>query len=429
MSAGGAAAARRTLVAATLGSLVGGAAIAAASLAAARIVPPPAMPRPGYLEPAVDTAFGTSFVRVTDPGGRMAAGVTCARAYCTHRYSSAQAWNADQTLLVIANGCGGLCFLDGQTYAPLFHRARSDECEWHPTDAERMICVSGRTVSLWRPRDNTAVEVYTDARYRTLQFGPYKGNPTWDGRRIVLRAADENGALFAFAYDIAARRKFPAIALADLPGKNSMCSISPLGTYVLCTQETAGGIDQAFVFTVEGERIQSWTEHHRPGHGDMTVDADGAEVYVGISKAWPDKYHVIKRRLRDGAVTDLAPFGLAQHASTRALRRPGWVFVSYAGEPSLVARSLVEAPFVQEVVALRIDGSGEIKRVTHTWNAPHDYWSETHASPSPDGSQVIWSSNWGRPGGPVADFVTRLTWDDAPRPPPGSAHANNGNTP
>jgi hypothetical protein len=68
------------------------------------------------------------------------------------------------------------------------------------------------------------------------------------------------------------------------------------------------------------------------------------------------------------------------------------------------------APFYEEVVALRIDGSGELRRVIQTRNSKYDYWSETHASPSPDGSQIIWSSNWGRPGGPVADFVARLSW-------------------
>ena len=47
----------------------------------------------------------------------------------------------------------------------------------------------------------------------------------------------------------------------------------------------------------------------------------------------PDKYQVIKRRLKDGLVTALAPYGDAQHASMRAIRRPGWVFLSYAGNP------------------------------------------------------------------------------------------------
>ena len=34
------------------------------------------------------------------------------------------------------------------------------------------------------------------------------------------------------------------------------------------------------------------------------------------------------------------------------------------------------------------------------------------SSPSPDGSQIIWSSNWGQRGGPVFDFVSRADWAD-----------------
>jgi hypothetical protein len=163
-------------------------------------------------------------------------------------------------------------------------------------------------------------------------------------------------------------------------------------------------------------QLQHWTEHHRPGHGDMTIDADGNDVYVGISKADPDKYHIIKRRLDNGTVTDLAPYGEGQHVSIRNINRPQWAFVTYSGSYPDAGGN--PAPFYQEVVALRIDGSGEVRRLVQTHDVKDDYWSETHASPSPDGSQVIWSSNWGRPGGPVADFVARLSWQDSARASP-----------
>jgi hypothetical protein len=370
------------------------------------------MDLPGYLAPATEASLGTTFVRVTTPDNPMGNGLACKRSYCTHRYSSAQAWNADQSLLLIVNGCNGLCFLDGRTYAPLFRRQRGGECEWHPQDPELMICVAGRRISRWAPRSN-AEDVILDAEaYSELQFGPYKGNPSWDGNRIVVRAISQQGTLVAFALDLLDRRKFPDIELARIPGKNNYCGISPLGKYIFCQQSLIDFTDQAFVFSVEGDLLQSWTEHHRPGHGDMTVDVDGHEVYVGISKSVPDKYQVIKRRLQDGQVTALAPYGEAQHASMRAIRRPGWVFLSYAGAALTPAGGKKVAPFAQEVIALKIDGSGEFRRIAHTRNAPYDYWSETHGSPSPDGSQIIWSSNWGQRGGPVFDFVSRIDWAD-----------------
>ncbi|MFB9270013.1 hypothetical protein ACFFWD_43990 [Bradyrhizobium erythrophlei] len=382
------------------------------TLANARFAFASPMDLPDYLVPTADKSLGTTLVRVTTPQSALGNGVACKRNYCSHRYSSAQAWNADQSLLLIVNGCNGLCFLDGRSYTALFQRQRAGECEWHPREPEVMICVLGNRISRWAPRTNAEDVVFELREYRELQFGPYKGNPSWDGHRIAVRATRQDGPLVAFAVDLSTRQKFPDIDLARIPGKNSYCGISPLGGSIFCQQALADQTDQAFIFAVDGSLVQSWTEHHRPGHGDMTVDADGLEVYVGISKSAPDKYQVIKRRLRDGLVTALAPYGEAQHASTRAIRRPGWVFLSYAGSPLALVGNARMAPFAQEIIALKIDGSGEFRRVAHTVNVSADYWSETHGSPSPDGSQVIWSSNWGTRGGPVFDFVTRLDWGD-----------------
>lgn len=377
----------------------------------ARVIATPAIPQPAYLEPAVDPVFQTAFTRVTDPG-RGRAGLVCDRAYCTHRYSSAQAWNADQSLLLIANGCNGMCFLDGQTYEPLFRRPMPAACEWHPADPLLMICVHRNRVLTWAPRSNRVVSVWQSNTHFAFEFGPGKGNPSNDGGRIAVRARNQAGDRVAFAYDIFAKLKFPDIELAELSGENSFVSISPSGRYIFVFQKPVAGVQQAYVFTVGGEQIQHWPEHHRPGHGDMTIDADGDDVYVGVSKADPDKYHIIKRRLKDGQVTVLAPYGDGNHVSARNTKRLGWVFVSYSSHYSEVLAHPDWAPFYREVVALRIDGSGEVRRIAQTRNADHNYWSETHASPSPDGTQVIWSSNWGQAGDPVADYVSRLSWPD-----------------
>ncbi|WP_214473678.1 hypothetical protein [Mesorhizobium sp. dw_380] len=364
---------------------------------------------PDYLRATKDPASGTIFVRITKPG-ILGPGIVCSKKYCSHRYSSAQAWNADQSLLLIANGCGGMCFLDGRTYVPLFHRDRSTECEWHPKDPNLMICVGGRQISTWAPRTNHEDVLFVAAAYRDLQFGPYKGNPSRDGNRIAVRATRNDGKAVVFGYDLKLQRKFPDIDLAQLPGTTNSCSISPLGTSILCFQELPDGNEPSFIFSIDGTLRQKWTEHHRPGHGDMTVDADGSEIYVGISKSDPDKYQVIKRKLSDGKVTSLMKYGEAQHVSLRSLDRPGWVFVSYAGTPAEVSKHQDWAPYAQQVIALRTDGSGEVRRIVDTHDAPFDYWSETHASPSPDGTQIVWSSNWGVPGGQVYDFVARVEW-------------------
>lgn len=382
-------------------------------LASTLVVVAPPMSRPDYLQALTDPLFGTSFTRVTDPGRAFAPGISCRSTYCRHRYSSTQAWSADQSLLAITNGCNGICFMDGRTYEPAFHRAMHDDCKWHPIDPAIMICISGREIYTWAPRSNVSTIVYTPADYANLQFGPYKGNPSRDGNRLVVRATNSAGTLVAFAYDLSARKKYPDINLGNLPGTSAYCGISPSGRYIYCFHRMDDETEVTYIFAVDGVQVQHWTEHHRPGHGDMAIDEDGSDVYVGISKADPDKWHVIKRRLEDGRVTDLAPAGYGTHVSTRNINRPGWAFVSYEGSYSKVAENPSYAPFHQEVIALRTDGSGEIRRIAQTRNAKSDYYSETHASPSPDASQVVWSSNWGEAGGPVADYVSRLSWPES----------------
>ena len=224
----------------------------------------------------LDPTLGTAFVRVTTPNGAMGNGVACKRSYCTHRYSSSQAWNADQSLLLIVNGCSGLCFLDGHTYAPLFQRQRGGECEWHPQDPELMICVAGYRISRWAPRSNTEDVILDLEAYRELQFGPYKGNPSWDGNRIVVRATNQAGRACRICLrSFDAARSFRTLTWRDFPERTAIAaSLRWAGTYSASRVSLTSRIKHLFS-TIDGNLIQSWTEHHRPGHGDMTVDSDG----------------------------------------------------------------------------------------------------------------------------------------------------------
>ncbi len=380
-------------------------------ITSARLIATPSMPLPALGTRYMDPIFDTAVRRVTEPGRALAPRIVCARDACRHRYSSTQAWNADQSLLLIDKGCADICFLDGRTFQPLFVRRVSadQDCKWHPVRAEQMICVHSGGVASWTPRSNAWQSVFDAGPYSNLAFGPYKGNPSLDGRWIVLRALDPRSEPVAFALDLDIGRKEADIPLRPLTGDNHYATISPSGRFVYVTQLTSDGQEPAYVFTRDGQLVQHWPEHHRPGHGDMTLDADGRDVYVGISKSAPDKYHVIKRRLEDGAVTVLAAYGNASHVSARNIRQPGWVYVTYQGSHGHTLAMGYPSPFYGEIVALSIDGGGMFRRIAHTHAVDHDYIAESHASPSPDGSQVIFASNWGQAGWPVSSFVADTT--------------------
>ncbi len=364
--------------------------------------------KPEYLEAVTDPTFGTEFVRVTNPERVFLPGVVCGKQVCRHRYSSTQAWNADQSLLLITEGCTDLCFVDGQTYEPQFVRRISGQhdCKWHPRDPDIMVCVHPSGVSSWNPKTKSWKSLWRSDVYSAITFGPYKGNVSADGTMIVLRGLNADKKLVAFAVNLHEAKKYPDILLGGLEGKNHYATISPSGRYVYVAQMTGEGHEPTYIFTTEGKLVQHWPEHHRPGHGDMTIDADGEDVYVGVSKSKPDEYHVIKRRLSDGTVTSLLPYGNASHVSARNIRLPGWVFVTFSGSYKETSELDYPAPYYQEVLALRIDGSGGI-RLAHTYGADGPYLAESHASPSPDGSRIIWASNWGKPNASVSAYVTR----------------------
>jgi hypothetical protein len=364
-------------------------------------------PLPDYLVPFKDPVSGLTTVRITKPG-KLGNGVKCSSSHCGHRYSSAQVWNADQSLLLLASGCGGLCFLDGQSYQPLFHRPQTRDCEWTPDEPSLMICVGERDISFWNPRTDKTDVLYAAEGYHDLEFGPGKGNSSLDGARIAVRALREDGMLVVFAFDLKARRKYEDIDLDRIAGENSYCSISPSGENIVCFQSVHNGDQHAFIFGVDGRPVQAWQENHRPGHGDIVADAEGDEYLIGVSKSAPDKYKIIKRRLSDGFVVALMEYGTATHVSTRSTQAQDWAIVSYEGDPEEVAKHPRWAPYARQIIALAVDGSGEVIKIAQTNNVKTDYHSEAHGSASPDGSQIIWSSNWGVPGGPVYDFVTRL---------------------
>ncbi|WP_191057630.1 hypothetical protein [Geminicoccus harenae] len=382
------------------------------TLDSAKLRSAPDMERPAYLRPTRDRAFGHTITRVTDPLRSMAKLQGTWESVARHHYSSSQAWNADQSLLLIDRGMNGrLVFLDGQTYEPALHRqADAAQCEWHPVQAPVMICMLDNQIHFWDVLQNTRRLVFRSSKFHDFEFGPGAGNASLHGKRVAVRARDHQGRQVAFVVNLDDGTALPEIDLTRLPGVNSYVSISPSGRYLFAYQHTDEA-EQGLVFTPYGERVQTWREHHRPGHGDMTIDEDGNDVMVGISKSDPDRYSIIKRRLSDGKVTRLTGYGQATHVSARNTRKPGWVFVTYGGTEADVRGNSASEPFYQEVVALRIDGSGEIRRIAHTHTGETGYFSEAHASPAPDGSKVIFASGWwNKPSAPIASYIVEIPW-------------------
>ncbi len=363
-----------------------------------------AVPRPAYLDSYVDPVFGTRVTRITgEPGTPIPVVGGAWGEVARHHYSKDQAWNADGSLLILDRHRGkpNPIFLDGRTYRPLFTRRPPGEDRWHPTQADLRIFLRDNQIGTWNVRTGEVSVAHTFGGYSHLQFGPGEGNPSRDGARLAVLAQKGDNQV-AFAYDLAQKHKYPDIGLDGVTV--DWVSISALGKHLVINGVIDGGRDRTQVYDLEGRKAGPlWTKYGRPSHYDLTVDDAGDEVAVGVSKSKPDQGRLIKRRLRDGAVTVLTPGGWASHTSARNIRRPGWVYATYQ------TRSRNWPPFGDEIVAVRIDGSLRVERLAHMHTRGGDYFSEAHASPSPDGRKVIFASNWeAESRRPIAAYVVEL---------------------
>lgn len=363
----------------------------------------PAIRKPAYLESYEDPVFGTKVTRITgnpDAGIPNVNGIWAKVA--RHHYSKSSAWNCDQSLLYLAKHQGrpNRLFLDGENYAVRFahHNGPGREMRWHPQRPDIMVYVRDNAIGCWDVRKDTTEVIVTFPGYCEFRIGPWEGNLSLDGRLIVVVGMKGENRI-AFAYDLEQKQKYPDLVLNDVT--IDWVSVSASGKYIVLNGEIDVGKDRTQVYDLAGNKTtELWEKYGRPSHYDLTIDENGDDIAVGVSKSKPDVGRVIKRRLRDGKVTVLTSGGYAGHTSTRNVRRPGWAYVTYQG------RGPAWPPYWDEVVAVKLDGSMTAERIAHLHTKRIDYLTEAHAVPSPDGKRVLWASNWESDNGrPIGTYV------------------------
>jgi len=398
----------------------------------------PSIGRPLLRLPMSDPAFGTVITRITgDTGTPLYSVAGTWGADARHAYSKQQPWNADGTLLVVQNrgsGTPSKVFLDGTTYLPRFGPCAGDplyDYRWHPAraHANTMINVnSAGTELMW-------YDVVTCTKTRSWPLpitasygiGSGEGNPSNDGRFVCIANASQ---MVVVDMDPAppyapwpARRVGPVCALlpcgVNPSNPSGDCrigniSISPSGRYVDVKFSASSDTTQDLhrIYEVDpatlalhphpmdvsalrcgsfNARADGWTFPLK--HADMALDPfDGNEDVLIGGRSCPGSSigHVVKVRLKDGKVTALtSPSNEPsfQHASARNLDRPGWVYVGFY--------RAVGKKFSDEIVAVKLDGSGSVERYAHKRSTESGcYRCESHPVPSRDGRRILFASNW-----------------------------------
>jgi hypothetical protein len=375
---------------------------------------PTDMQKPAVGVPFIDPVFKTKVTRISDAQALSKPGVF-------PYYSKRQAWNCDESLLIVLSDDGGSLLFDGSSYKfvkPL-DDVGGEDVFWDRANPSLILFNPGH--ELW------AYDVRTDEKYLVFDFAGYEfantcgeGNLSRDGAWYAVVASTYNETTGEVR-----REKLMVVALTldggeiggriaatlDLPdslGDFDWVSVSPSGEYIV--------VDYADTETGRFHGVEVYDRSFNPlwqkplgaGHSDLGIDANGDEVLVmDVYDSESNQTDYVKYRLADGSATKLltVDWSFYQHFSLRAFGLPGWVLVSTFDGPGRLSDGPTDwLPFEDEVFFLKLDGSGEVKGVAHHHSCRYSeatpdadnsvYWAEPHASASANGDRVVFASNW-----------------------------------
>ncbi|HEV8586860.1 MAG TPA: hypothetical protein VGT02_18005 [Methylomirabilota bacterium] len=371
----------------------------------------PALTRPALGVPMTDPVFGSIVTRVTDPSMGSAEGFR-------HEYTRLAALSADNTKAVVIQMTGWnyqvLDLATGRLQTiPGIPCGLDPSVTWHRTDPDLLIYFCDNEVRTYRVSTATVTTLAQLTEY-TYVWTREEGTVSDDWRYAAVFGRRTTGAMEAAVVDLQTGvviARNAGIAFGDWIG------ISPSGQYVVIQHEDATGTrvyDRSLTYLR--------TLHADATHEDFAVDEDGQDVIVYY--AWSNaqtapfggRSVVAKARLADGATTELidTKWQWGGHVSGVGSRgHPGWVLASdyrAPGDPQI-------APFQREVFWLKMDGSGQVKRIAHHHSdvaeggsIGKDYWAEPHPVASWDGSLVLFASTWGDSFTRYDAYTVRIQW-------------------
>lgn len=361
-----------------------------------------------------DPATGVSALRLTDARATGAAGFVS-------YYPKLNPFNADETLALVYER-GGRWHLfsvpDGNylKQLPIRNVVTDPQPRWHPLQPDSLFwfdgaylkamnVLTGETRIVREFREYTFITCYDEGN-----FGVKDGNVVTmlAGRDWPAGGGDwRKGFGEMFIYNVtmdsitSPRVEITGVLLDWL-------SISPRGNFAVIEMAEGHGSGQFEGVDVYDNSLKfiNLSYYQYTDHADIGIDDAGREVYVtdNAEVTFPDRLrHIEAYDLASSQRTDLlgAHWGLSRLISARCLAKPGWAIISTYGNPGLNAdTSLV--PFRDEIFALRLNGSGEVRRIVqhrsqrfsagdYTYN---NYWDQPNAAVSVSGRFILFTSNW-----------------------------------
>lgn len=353
--------------------------------------PMQALDKPAFLETVVDPSFGTTIRRISD-----------AQAGETIRtmYSTIQAWNADETRMILYARPGGRhILLDGFSYAYIKDLDISprdlEQVFWDFEDPEILFYIDRSTLDLikYNVEDETSTTIINLATRSGCTDGINSGNDvhamSWDNDAIGFRCGNTTAWIYHISTDELIEVQVEEVSyVAPMP--------FPSGERYF---------HRGKVYNRDGT-LQSTLNISGGGeHSNIGRDKDGVDHYFSISFAEGPQGgclgDIIAHNAETGACTSIIGTDIGYnypqsgtHISALSHKNTegGWLTASMVGYDQ-DGQNLLD----QEIVIAKASTSGhEVYRVAHhrSDEDQFDYWGEPHPVMSPSGTRIVFNSDW-----------------------------------
>jgi len=353
-------------------------------------------------ESVVGSAFGGTITRMTETGARTNGN--------EHPYAKTQAWNSDMSMIRLtfrlydANTLKELSFTKGLSREAAYKKTSNglSEMKWSSTNPNVFYGVKKEKSQFWKgtiDRENNTIifkMLHDFGAYKDFRLGSFEGNIDFNDKYVVFSARKKDSDyLTAIIYDIEENKIKIKKDLLDIkfsekpkPKRFDWISVDPKGEFVVIR-------DGYKVYRYDMNLNNKTTLAETAGHGDLGIDQNGDSIYV--QWGFGDNNGVWMYRLKDLHKTKLMPRNYGSgHISCRNKDRKGWCYLSTVSEQ------------YREVFAVKLSYDGPDSPIVNRFAQTHESGIRSSvATVSPDGSRVIFMSDWGMK---VDDYRERSTY-------------------
>jgi hypothetical protein len=359
--------------------------------------PMSALAKPARLSAAIDPEFGTRIVRVTDVVAETGGEVI------KPMYSTIQAWNADESYLVLYEVDGGHRLYDGKTYEFIrtldINPADLEQVYLSPVDPDVIYYADGDALVSYSISKDTETVLHTFEGCGSVSAGEDPMYISWDGQSFGFLCENTGRA---FVYHLDSDEESPGVETSYLGPQ-----VAPSGNTVYLDGDVYDG-DMNFLRTLD---LYNPNEHASlgrriDGHDTLNIvpyDPGPKGSGVGVLVVFDLQTGASEVIVGEDTGFPYPPSGT--HISAVAHQAPGWTAVSIVGN-DFDGQALLDNELL-----LADTNTGEVCRIAHHRShgndGPQGYWAEPHVSISPLGTRVVFGSDWG--GGETVDtYVVEL---------------------